>query len=440
MRAVVHSSEIEGEVFAPPSKSYTHRAIAIAALSKRSKRCEVLFPLLSGDTKATMKAAAAFGAALELKDSEKLVVRGTHPRTPDDVINAENSGTTLRIFTAVAALCDGITVLTGDASLRRRPNAPLLKSLNELGAKALSTKGDGTAPLIVKGKLKGGCTEIDASISSQFVSALLIAAPLAENPVEIVVSRLSSEPYVNITLDVMKKANVVVYRRKSGEKEVFEVEPQSYDLRRFMVPGDFSSAAYILAAAVVSSARHGVGRVCVRNLFPSAQGDAKILEILEEMGVDVQWNKEKGVVCVESGGRLRGVRVDARNIPDLVPTIAVLGAVAEGVTEITNAAHLRHKETDRLRATAEELSKMGAKIEEKSGGLVVEGGTLHGAVVDSRGDHRMAMALTIAGLAADGTTVVEGAECVSISYPSFFEDLKKLKAEVSLSRLEAELL
>ncbi|MDF2954831.1 3-phosphoshikimate 1-carboxyvinyltransferase [Candidatus Alkanophaga liquidiphilum] len=432
MKAVIRSSEVKGEVFAPPSKSYTHRAIAVAAFSER---CEILFPLLSGDTRATINAAAAFGAALELKGSDKLVVRGTQPKTPDDVVNAENSGTTLRIFTAVAALCDGITVLTGDASLRRRPNLPLLKSLNELGAKALSTKGDGTAPLIVKGRLKGGCTEIDASISSQFVSALLIAAPLAENPVKIIVSRLSSEPYVNITLDILKRAGVAVRRKKHERKEIFEVEPQSYDLRRFTVPGDFSSAAFILAAAVVSSAKGSVGEVYVKNLFPSAQGDVKILDILKKMGADVQWDEEKGVVCIKGVGRLRGVRVDARDIPDLVPTVAVLGTVAEGITEITNAAHLRHKETDRLKATAEELSKLGAKIKEKEDGLVIEGSThaaLHGTVVDSRGDHRIAMALAIAGLAADGVTVIEGAECVSISYPSFFEELKKLGVELEL--------
>lgn len=441
---------LKGEVNAPPSKSYTHRAVAVAALAEG--KSEVLFPLVSEDTKATFNAAECLGAVVEYDESaRRLRVRGVagKPRAPEDVLNAENSGTTLRFFTAISGLCSDpatavATVLTGDASLRTRPNAPLLKSLNELGSEAYSTKGDGTAPLVVKGGLKGGETTLDGSVSSQFVSALLLACPLAERDTHILAKNLASVPYTKMTLEVLEQAGVEIpfsRSRSSGSGDFsFQVAGgRKYELRRFVVPGDFSSASYLLAAAAVTDSE-----VRVRNLFPSAQGDARIVEVLKEMGVEVKWEKERGVVSVrgrvaEKGKlKLKGLKVELRENPDLVPTVAVLGALAEGMTEITGVAHLRYKETDRLRLLTEELGKMGARVEERQDGLLVagkEGEALKPAKVNSHGDHRLAMALCVAGLSASAgssasagaeETVVEGAECAKVSYPSFFEDLVSL--------------
>jgi len=438
MNAAVQRSRIEGEIIAPPSKSYTHRAITIASLAKKS---EIFYPLLSGDTEATINAAKCLGATVEVAveregQAKKIMVEGTEgrPDTPEDVINAENSGTTLRFFTAVAALCEGAAVITGDASLRKRPNLPLLKALNELGSEAFSTKGDGTAPIVVKGRLTGGETTIDASISSQFMSALLIACPLAAKDSYILANNLSSVPYMRMTTEVLEQAGIEVSfsRLSSSNDYSFHVEGgRSYDLRRFTVPGDFSSSSYLLAAAAITDSE-----LKVKNLFPSAQGDSRIVGLLEEMGAKIKWNKEEGIVEVngtQSVG-LKGVKVNMRENPDLVPTIAVLAAVAEGSTEITGVAHLRYKETDRLKFLAEELTEMGVRIKEKEDGLLIEGKEkLKAARVYSHEDHRLAMALCIAALSARGETVVEEAGCANISYPSFFEDMRDLGADITLS-------
>ncbi len=438
MNAAVQRSRIEGEIIAPPSKSYTHRAITIAALAKKS---EIVYPLLSGDTEATINAAKCLGATVEVAveqegQAKKILIEGTEgsPDTPEDVINAENSGTTLRFFTAVSALCEGAAVITGDASLRKRPNLPLLKALNELGSEAFSTRGDGTAPIVVKGRLTGGETVIDASISSQFISALLIACPLAAKDSYILANNLSSVPYMRMTTEVLEQAGVEVSfsRLSSSNDYSFHVEGgRSYDLRRFTVPGDFSSSSYLLAAAAITDSE-----LKVKNLFPSAQGDSRIVGLLEEMGAKINWNKEEGVVEVNGAQSvgLKGIKVNMRENPDLVPTIAVLAAVAEGSTEITGVAHLRYKETDRLKFLTEELTKMGVQIKEKEDGLLIEGEEkLKAAKVYSHEDHRLAMALCIAALSARGETVVEEAGCANISYPSFFEDMLNLGADITIS-------
>jgi 3-phosphoshikimate 1-carboxyvinyltransferase len=440
MKATVRRSTIKGEISAPPSKSYTHRAIAIASLARRS---DIFYPLISGDTKATINAAKCLGARIEIEREHeekvtRITIEGTEgsPRTPEDVLNAENSGTTLRFFTAVSSLCEGAAVLTGDASLRKRPNLPLLKSLNDLGSEAFSTKGDGTAPIVVKGRLRGGETTIDASISSQFISALLIACPLAEKNSYILANNLTSVPYMRMTTEVLEKAGVEVHfsRSTTSHDYSFEVEGgKRYDLGRFTVPGDFSSVSYLLAAAALTESE-----LKIRNLFPSAQGDARIVELLREMGVEIRWNKEEGVVEVKGAedATLKGIKVNMRENPDLVPTIAVLAAVAAGTTEITGVAHLRYKETDRLRFLREELRKMGVRIEEKEDGLLIEGKRkkeLKAAKVYSHEDHRLAMALIVAALSAGGATVIEGAECANISYPSFFEDMLDLGADITRS-------
>jgi 3-phosphoshikimate 1-carboxyvinyltransferase len=442
----VQKSKIKGEITAPPSKSYTHRAIAIASLGRKSN---IFYPLISEDTKATFNAAECLGAVVELEHNEKsrkITIEGTEgkPKTAQDVINVENSGTTLRFFTAISSLCDcdGAAVLTGDASLRNRPNLPLLKSLNDLGSEAFSTKGDGTAPIVVKGGLKGGETAMDASISSQFISALLIACPLAEKKSYIVANNLTSVPYMRMTLEVLEKARVEVPFSHSGptttkSKEnnyFFTVEGgRRYELGKFTVPGDFSSSSYLLAAAAITNSE-----IKISNLLPSAQGDSRIVKILNEMGADIRWDTGRGIVevkGVEEDG-LKGIKVDMGENPDLVPTIAVLGAVADGTTEITGVAHLRYKETDRLRFLTEELRKMGTKIEEKKDGLRIEGEKrkeLKATKVYSHNDHRLAMALCIAALSASGETVIEGAECVKISYSSFFSDILDLGGDINES-------
>jgi len=420
MKLTIQRSEIKGTVNAPPSKSYTHRAIAIAALSKSAR---VHFPLVSEDTKATMRASEAFGAYIESK-KDTLIIKGFDGelKTPDNVIDVANSGTTLRIMTAVASLAEGATVLTGDASIRTRPNTPLLNSLNDLGAEAFSTRGNGMAPIVVRGKMRGGRVYIDGTISSQFISALLIACPFAENETEVMISgELKSRPYVNITIEMLRSAGA---RITTDGRDSFRIPPgQRYNMRSYNVPGDFSSASYMMAAGALC------GEVTIKNLYPSEQGDAVLMDILAQMGAQVKWDEKKGDVWV-SKSELHGITVDVGKTPDLVPTLAVLGAASEGTMVIKNAEHVRYKETDRLHAMTTELKKMGVDITEEKDRLIIKGGKMRGAEVHGWDDHRIVMALAVAGMIADGTTI-DTVESVSISYPGFFDDLRKLGASVS---------
>ncbi|HIH44970.1 MAG TPA: 3-phosphoshikimate 1-carboxyvinyltransferase [Candidatus Methanoperedenaceae archaeon] len=413
-------SEISGEVFAPPSKSYTHRAIAISSLAKSA---EVRFPLISEDTKATMRAAAALGADVQEKNGTIFIkgVRGK-PGTPDNIIDVANSGTIVRIMTAVCSLVNGAAVLTGDESIRSRPNQPLLNALNDLGAEAFSTRNNGLAPIVVRGRLRGGKALIEGSISSQFISALLIACPLADFGTTVTLkSTLKSRPYVEITLEMLRSAGAKITEKDGA----FIIPPQQeYDVTGFSVPGDFSSASYMLAAGALC------GSVTVKNLFPTEQGDSALIDILAEMGAEVSWDKKKGIVKVTKG-ELNGITVDSGMTPDLVPTLAVLGAAAEGTTVIENIEHVRYKETDRLHAMTVELSKMGVDIKEEKDRLIIAGGGLHCASVHGWNDHRIVMALAVAGMVA-GDTTIDTIESVSISYPSFFEDLKKVGAVVEI--------
>ena len=419
MKLVIRKSDIKGTISAPPSKSYTHRAIAIAALSKKAT---VYNPLISEDTKATIRAVEAFGAEVESK-KDSLIIKGFDGelKTPDNVIDVANSGTTLRIMTAVASLANGGTVLTGDASIRTRPNTPLLNALNDLGAEAFSTRNNGMAPLVVRGKMRGGRVHIDGSISSQFVSALLIACPFAQNTTTVLIKgELKSRPYVDITIAMLKDAGVKI---TCDAPNSFAIPPnQECNMKSYSVPGDFSSASYMMAAAALC------GEITIKNLFPSEQGDSVLIEMLEKMGAQISWDKKKGEIKV-SKGSLKGIIVDVGKTPDLVPTLAVLGAAAEGTMVIENAEHVRYKETDRLHAMTVELKKMGVDIVEEKDRLVIKGGTIRGAEVHGWDDHRIVMALAVAGMVA-GDTTIDTIESVSISYPGFFDDLKKIGAVV----------
>jgi len=421
----VERSDVSGEIYVPSSKSYTHRAIIISALGHGGL---IERPLISEDTKATISAVESFGALTNLDDDLEVAGVSGKPQTPDDVIDVKNSGTTLRLMSAVAALTDG-AVFTGDSSIRKRPNGPLLKALVDLGADAFSVKGNDCAPLVIRGKIRGGKTQLEGSVSSQFLSALLIAGPLAEKDSTIeIVGELKSRPYVEITLEMLRQAGAQI---DTNFREFKIRGKQGYDLGTYTVPGDFSSASYPLAAAAVTRSQ-----LTIKGVHPSKQGDAAIVDILDNMGADISWNPNTGVLDI-IGNDLKGVKVDASRTPDLVPTIAVLGAVARGNTVIENAEHVRHKETDRIHAMALELSKMGVNIEERPDGLVIEGGSLNGAHLNGHHDHRIVMALTIAGMVA-GNTTIDTAESVSISYPEFFQEMKKIGALLNVEHTSSD--
>ncbi|MEM0266141.1 MAG: 3-phosphoshikimate 1-carboxyvinyltransferase [Archaeoglobaceae archaeon] len=414
MDVVVKKSELFGRVNVPPSKSYTHRAFISAALSKKSI---VSKPLISGDTVSTLRACKKIGAKFERSGTEFHFI-GTE-EIKGGYFNFENSGTTLRIFTGLLSLSPARSVLDGDESLRTRPNKALVSALEKLGAHA---KGDELfrAPFLIQGVIKGGKIEI-VSQSSQFISSLLYSLPIAKNDSELRVISTKSRPYIDVTLDVLEKSGIKVER----EGDVFFIPgEQNFRLRSIEIPADFSSASYMIAAGVLA------GEVRILNAFDSKQGDKKIVEVLKEMGADVEWKKDLGLIIAKKS-ELSAIDFNAEDTPDLVPTIAVLCAVANGTSEIRNAEHLRIKEIDRIAGIAKNLRALGVEVEERKDGLKIHGGkkSFHG-VVDSFGDHRMALAFSLLGLL--GEVHIKNCEVVSISYPSFFEDLTKLGAKVSV--------
>ncbi|WP_248897623.1 3-phosphoshikimate 1-carboxyvinyltransferase [Haloplanus halobius] len=419
-------SRVGGRARAPPSKSYTHRAILAAGYSDGAV---VADPLVSADTRATMRAVRAFGGAVDRADDDRrLDVDGFdgRPTVPDDVIDCANSGTTMRIVTACAALADGLTVLTGDESLRSRPQGPLLDAIQQLGGRAESTRGNGQAPLVVGGGVDGGTASIPGDVSSQYITALLMAGAVTEDGISIdLETELKSAPYVDITLELLAAFGIDASETESGYRVPGGQQYERAD--PYPVPGDFSSMSYLLAAGAVAAA----DEVVVEGAQPSAQGDSAIVDVLERMGADISWDRGAGEITVRRSA-LSGIEVDVGDTPDLLPTIAVLGAVADGDTRIVNCEHVRYKETDRVSAMATELAKMGVSVSESQDTLTIHGGDtrLQGATVAGHDDHRIVMSLAIAGLVAKGTTTIEDADHVDVSFPAFFDVLYDLGAEL----------
>ncbi|PVX25910.1 MAG: 3-phosphoshikimate 1-carboxyvinyltransferase [Candidatus Bathyarchaeum sp.] len=422
MDVTVNNTErLSGAVSAPPSKAYTHRMLIAASLSNGTSN--IFNPLVSDDTNATLEAINALGAEIEQKQNCWTVHGQKTPKTPAKPIDCRESGSTLRFMIPVAALADGPSKFLFGASFARRPVSPLLDSLKELGVES-EVQEDGSSVLIAGGGIRGGKTSIRGDISSQFISGLLFACPKAKEDTEIsVTTSLESLGYVEMTLEVLVKHGVEGTVNPSLSRLLIHSN-QNFVPCDHTVPGDFSSAAFLLAAAAVTSSK-----VTVQNLdYETSQGDRAILEILQEMGAAVKIGENS--VEVE-GGNLVGIDIDAKDIPDLVPICAVLACYAEGRSEIYNAKRLRFKESDRLASVTAELRKMGAEIKENDDGLTINGiCKLQGAQIDPHNDHRIAMSCAVAALGAKGETKIQDVECINKSYPQFFSDLRALGANV----------
>jgi len=418
------ASSLSGVIEAPSSKAYTHRAVIAASLSNGESR--IRRPLVCDDTEATANAVEAYGAKVEEEDDEWIVCGTSRPEMAKDVIDCGESAATMRFVTPITAHRLGVTKLTGGELLRKRPMEPLLVALRQLGVVCYSLDGSGRPPLVVHGGgIKGGVASIPGDISSQYVSGLLFASPLANGDVEIRVSSpLESRSYVEMTLDVLKDHRVTV-RWPPDMKEFFIPHDQCLAPFSRIIPGDYSSAAFLLAAAAVTSSK-----VTVTNLEKrSLQGDRAIVDILVKMGADLRVRDE--YVELKGAGSLEAVQVDAKDIPDLAPVCAVLGCYANGRTVIRNAKRLRIKESNRIESLVAELNRMAAKVTTMGDDIVVEGPCkLRGTAIDSHNDHRIAMALAVAALGAYGETEIQNADCVSKSYPRFYEDLRSLGGEI----------
>ncbi|MEM3068721.1 MAG: 3-phosphoshikimate 1-carboxyvinyltransferase [Nitrososphaerales archaeon] len=420
----VFPSDLHGKVKAPPSKSYTHRALVLSSLA--SGRSRINKPLLARDTIATIKACQALGSLIDKKEDYLQIEGNPNLKTPDDVINVENSGTTMRLITAIASLApEGYSIITGDDSIRSRPMQPLLSALLSLGVECYSSRQNGLPPIIVRGGgIKGGEAEIRGDVSSQFISALLISTPKAKNKTLIKVhGKTVSRPYIDATLSMMK-----IFGGNAIHKDFKEyvIPPkQDYHQSDFDVPGDFSSASLLIAFALLAGKK-----VTIENLnFSLPQADMRILDILENIEADFNVNRSKGEITLSGGKILKGGEFDLSDSPDLLPVLSVIALKARPKIIIKGVEHARFKETDRISILVKELRKLGAKVQELRDGIVVEYcEKLKGCSLNAYSDHRLFMAFCAAAMASSEPCIIEGLESVDISYPNFIKDIKSLGA------------
>lgn len=420
---VIKKGSIRGSISIPPSKSQCLRAILFGALGKGKSLIHNF--LDSPDVHAMVQACRHFGATVDLFP-DKIEIHGTDGKIAraEDIIDVGNSGIVLRFCAAVGALSTNPIVLTGDRSIRyQRPMQPLLDGLAQLGVSAISLRDDGFAPVIIQGPLSSGKASIDGR-DSQPVSALLIAASFIDGETELFVDQPGEKPWVNLTLNWLQRLGINYLRQ---DFEYFRLEGgASYEGFEYHVPGDLSTMAFPLAAALVTGCELTLKNVDLRE----PQGDKELIAIFQKMGAPIEIDLDKKTVHVKSKATLTGLSVDINSCIDALPTLAVVACFAEGETHIYNGAVARQKECDRIQCIANELRKMGATLQETFDGLIVQKSSLKGTQVNSWNDHRLAMALTVAGLGAEGETHIFPVDCISKTYPAFFSDFNRVGANM----------
>ncbi len=416
-------SVLSGSITASPSKSQTMRAILFATMA--SGMSVIRNVLASPDVDAMIKACSKLGAKI-IQTGNVLEISGVSgkPKIPDDIIDAGNSGQVLRFIGAIASLIDGYTVLTGDHSVRfNRPVRPLMDGLINLGAECYSTKNDDHAPIIIKGPISGGSTILDGA-DSQPVSAILMAAVFLSGTTDILVKNPGEKPWVNLTLSWLDRFGI--HYTNDNFEHYTVTGNTTISGFEYTVPGDFSSVAYPIVAALITGSEITVYNVDMHD----AQGDKKIIDALRKMGAKIEFNHNQ--IIVQPSGRLRGCDFDVNDYIDAVTILAVAGCYAEGTTKLTNAYIARKKESDRLSTITSELKKMGADITETEDSLIVHGSNMRGAPCVSHLDHRIAMSCAVAALGAEGASVISDIECVNKSYPDFLMHMNMLGCSIEI--------
>jgi 3-phosphoshikimate 1-carboxyvinyltransferase len=402
-------------VTAPPSKSYTHRALIIGALGTGTTT--ILQPLYAQDTRLTINALRMLGVTITVNPDQIIIAgcSGSFPARDTTLLNLDNSGTSLRLLTSLALLCRHPVILTGSQRMQERPIGPLAQALLYLGGTIDFLKNEGYPPLKVSGHLRGGRVIVDGTISSQFISSLLIAAPYAETEVEVIIPSIpASRSYIDITLDVMRVFGANVTR--DGYARFCVSNLKQYVGRTYAIEGDYSSSSYFFAIAAICG-----GRVTVSNLVPdSVQGDRRFLDALRLMGCTVTYAGT--MVTVERSGDLKGITFDMSSSPDTVLTLCMVATMAKTPTTITGISHLKFKESDRISGTAERLQALGGDVQMEDDRITISPSPLHGCVINPDNDHRTAMSFAVLGLGIGGITITD-AECVSKSFPGFWDIL-----------------
>lgn len=412
----VSNGRLNGVVAPPCSKSYAQRALAVSLLAKgRSVLRNMDF---CNDTLSALRCVEMLGAKVERTDDSTIVVDGGLTPQSDSLCVGE-SGLSARLFTPIASLCKTPIVINGEGTLLYRPMDMMIHPLRALGVDVRD--GGGRLPIEVCGPMQGGQIDVDGSVSSQFVTGLLLSLPLAEEDTVINVSGAVSKPYLDMTIDTAACFGVAI--EHNDYEQFYIAGGQSYTPTEYAVEGDWSAAAMLLVAGAVA------GEVTVKNLsMLSKQADVAVCDALVRAGAELT---TEGNTVTAAHRPLRGFEFDATNCPDLFPALATLAAAAEGESRIIGTRRLEHKESNRAEAIAAEFRKIGIEVDlSESNVMKIRGGEIRGGVeVESYGDHRMAMTLAVAALLCDSQITIHGAECVSKSYPNFFEDLQRLRDE-----------
>ena len=412
----ISNGRLNGVVAPPCSKSYAQRALAVALLTKgRSVLRNMDF---CNDTLSALNCIQTLGAKIERTDDNTIIVDGGLAPQSDSLCVGE-SGLSARLFTPIASLCSEPITVRGEGTLLYRPMDMMIHPLRRLGVDVRD--GGGKLPIEVCGPIAGGEIDVDGSVSSQFVTGLLIALPLAAEDTIINVAGAVSKPYLDMTIDTAAHFGVAI--EHNDYEQFYIAGGQSYTPTDYSIEGDWSAAAMLLVAGAVA------GEVTVKNLsMLSKQADVAICDALVRAGAELT---TEGNTVTASHRELRGFEFDATNCPDLFPALATLAAAAEGESRIIGTRRLEHKESNRAEAIANEFRKLGIDVDlSESNVMKIRGGEIHGGVeVESYGDHRMAMTLAVAALLSDKEITIKGAECVSKSYPNFFEDLEMLRDE-----------
>lgn len=408
--------KIKGKVLPPPSKSHTHRAFFLAAMA--GGESVISHPLISSDTTATLNACRLMGAEVGFLPDGRVSVEGGPLHAPTEVVDADNSGTTMRIFTGLCSMFDKPVTITGDASLLKRPMGPLLDTLEQSGVECESN--DGLPPITVKGPNNGGLMKIDGGVSSQYITALLMVSPMLNNPSEIIVEgSMVSAPYLDVTISMMRLFGASASRNDN----VFKVQCTGYRPYDYVVPSDFSSAAFPLVAGALG------GEVTVTGMdIDDPQGDKAIVDIIRKAGCDVDVN---GSEITVKKGELHGCDIDLGKAPDLFPIVAIMLSVAKGDSRLYGAPQLKFKESNRIETVVNMINAIGGSAEPTDDGCIVHGKPegLNGGRIVHRGDHRLMMSAAVASIVCDKPITMDDVECCAVSYPDFIDQMKSLGME-----------
>ncbi len=406
----VKPSEVDGVLNAPPSKSEMQRVLIAAALAKG--KTIITNPSFCADSLATMNVMRLLGAKIE-KDDEKVEITGGN-KPVSNILDCQESGTCMRMISAIAATYPEEFTITGSGSLMKRPAGMIVEPLKKLGAECKTSNG--LLPVTVKGPIHGGRVEIDGSQTSQFLSGLLMALPLCEEDSEISVANLKSHRYTDLTENIAKKFGITMCSDEKKEKFLIPGN-QKYQPAKIRIEGDWSAAAFLLVAGAIA------GKVEVIGIESAVQPDLAVKSILSESGAKIKF-KGNNLICEKAP--LRAFEYDATDTPDLFPPLAVLACNCRGKSTIHGAERLKHKESDRAAVLMKELGKLGANIKVIGNRMEIEGRKLKGGSIDSHNDHRIAMAGAVAALTSEEGVRISDPECVSKSYPGFFQDLESI--------------